>query len=170
MGNALIPWQWYSSIYQLDLAALADRGITLLLADLDNTLIPYGESLPNQRLVEWEAQLRRHGIQLFILSNSRKPNRVGRFAQALGVPFQGHSGKPRRGGYLRAMEKMGRTRAETAMIGDQIFTDIWGGNRAGVSTLLVDPIALDNPFRTLRYWVETPFRGRASRGETCHES
>ncbi len=170
MRNTLVPCERYASIYEIDPAVLATRGITLLLADLDNTLIPYGEGLPDQRLAEWEAQLRRHGIQLFILSNSRKPNRVGRFAQALGVPFQGHSGKPRRGGFLRAMEKMGRTPRETAMMGDQIFTDIWGGNRAGVATLLVDPIALDNPFRTLRYWVETPFRGRAARGEKCHES
>lgn len=170
MGKGLVPSKWYRSIYEIDLDRLAQEGITLLLADLDNTLIPYGEKLPGEAVRQWEAELRRRGIRLFILSNSRKPNRAGTFAQALGVPFQGRSGKPRRGGFDRAMERMGAAPDQTAIVGDQIFTDIWGGNRAGVTTLLVDPIARDNLFRRLRYWVETPFRCRADRGAGCHES
>ena len=99
------------------------------------------------------------GIALFILSNSRKPGRAQNFAQALGVPFQGRSGKPRRRGYLQAMERMGCTPAQTAMVGDQIFTDTLGANNAGVTPLLVEPIQLaGNPGRYLRYAAETPFR------------
>ena len=103
--------------------------------------------------------LEREGIQLFILSNSRKPGRAQQYAEALGVPFQGHSGKPKKAGYLRAMERMGREPRETVMVGDQIFTDILGANNAGVVPLLVEPIRLaGNPGRYLRYAVETPFR------------
>ena len=99
------------------------------------------------------------GIALFILSNSRKPGRAQNFAQALGVPFQGRSGKPRRRGYLQAMERMGCTPAQTVMVGDQIFTDTLGANNAGVTPLLVEPIQLaGNPGRYLRYAAETPFR------------
>ena len=80
-------------------------------------------------------------------------------AQQLGVPYQGRSGKPRRGGYLQAMARMGCTPEQTAMVGDQIFTDVLGACRAGVVPLLVEPIRLaGNPGRYLRYAVETPFR------------
>ena len=59
---------------------------------------------------------------------------------------------------------IGFTPEQTAIVGDQIFTDILGGNRAGVTTLLVQPIRLaGNPGRYLRYWVETPFRLLARR-------
>ena len=111
------------------------------------------------QLTAWRDALAAQGIALFILSNSRKPGRAQNFAQALGVPFQGRSGKPRRRGYLQAMERMGCTPAQTVMVGDQIFTDTLGANNAGVTPLLVEPIQLaGNPGRYLRYAAETPFR------------
>ena len=142
-----IPRGVYPGFSALDPEALAARGIRLVLADLDNTLVPYRVAQPSP------------GIALFILSNSRKPGRAQNFAQALGVPFQGRSGKPRRRGYLQAMERMGCTPAQTVMVGDQIFTDTLGANNAGVTPLLVEPIQLaGNPGRYLRYAAETPFR------------
>ena len=84
--------------------------------------------------------------------------------KALGIDFVGHAGKPKRGGYRKAMERTGRIPAQTAIVGDQIFTDILGGKRAGITTLLVRPIRLaGNPGRYIRYWVETPFRLVAQR-------
>ena len=119
----------------------------------------YKVPTPNEDVVAWKQALEAEGIQLFTLSNSRKPGRAQRFAEALGVPFQGHSGKPKKKGYLRAMERMGAKPEETIMVGDQIFTDILGGNNAGVTPLLVQPIRLaGNPGRYVRYAVETPFR------------
>ena len=102
-------------------------------------------------------------MTLFLLSNSRKPGRAARFAQALGIPYEGHAGKPKGGGFRRAMARMGAQPAQTAIVGDQIFTDVWGGNRAGVLTLMVKPIARDTLFRKGRYLVETPFRRRGER-------
>jgi hypothetical protein len=61
---------------------------------------------------------------------------------------------------------MGATPQETAIVGDQIFTDVWGGNNAGVLTLLVKPIQFGNIFRALRYLGETPFRLMAKKGES----
>jgi len=139
--------------------ALAERGIKLVLADLDNTLAPYKVEQPPAETVAWKQALEANGIQLFLLSNSRKPGRAQRFAQKLGIPYQGHSGKPKRAGYLRAMERMGASPEQTVMVGDQIFTDTLGANHAGVTPLLVEPIRLaGNPGRYLRYAVETPFR------------
>ena len=154
-----IPRGVYPSVTRLDPRALAAKGIRLVLADLDNTLAPYKIPLPSAEVAAWKQELEGAGIRLFLLSNSRRPDRVRNFAQALGVPYQGRSGKPMRTGYLLAMERMGCTPGETAMVGDQIFTDILGANRAGVVPLLVEPIRLaGNPGRYLRYAVETPFR------------
>lgn len=147
------------SIFDIDAAALARHGVRLLLADLDNTLVPYGVPEPTEQVREWTGQLQEHGITLFILSNNRNPLRASRFAKALNVPFIGHAGKPKPGSFIQAMEQMGCTAEQTAIVGDQIFTDILGGRNAGVLTLLVEPIRLaGNPGRYLRYAVEWPFR------------
>ena len=130
-----------------------------MLADLDNTLAPYGVPEPDAGILAWTAGLHKAGIELFLLSNSRKPTRASHFAKSLGIPYQGHSGKPKRAGYFRAMERMHCKPEETVMVGDQIFTDTLGANRAGVVPLLIKPIRLaGNPGRYIRFAAETPFR------------
>ncbi len=159
MSFSPIPRGVYPSVTAIDPEALARRGVRLVLADLDNTLVPYKVTEPPAEVVAWKEALEEQGIQLFLLSNSRKPGRAQRFAEKLGIPYQGHSGKPRKVGYLRAMERMGCTPRETVMVGDQIFTDTLGANNAGVTPLLVEPIRLaGNPGRYIRYALETPFR------------
>ena len=166
MSFSLIPRGVYSAVTHISPKALAEKGVRLVLADLDNTLVPYGVAEPNHQVRAWKAALEAAGITLFILSNSRRPGRAQRFAQALGVPYEGHAGKPKRGGFQRAMARMGVTPEETAIVGDQIFTDTWGGNNAGVLTLLVHPIRFGTVFRFLRFALETPFRAGAQKGET----
>ena len=159
MSFSPIPRGVYPSVTDIDPKALAQKGIRLVLADLDNTLVPYKVTEPPAAVVAWKQALEERGIQLFLLSNSRKPGRAQRFAEKLGIPCQGPSGKPKKVGYLRAMERMGCTPRETVMVGDQIFTDTLGANNAGVTPLLVEPIRLaGNPGRYIRYAVETPFR------------
>ena len=159
MAFSLIPRGVYPSVSALDPDALAAKGVQLVLADLDNTLVPYKVLRPAPEVLAWRDALSARGIRLFLLSNSRRPDRVSALAKALDVPFQGRSGKPRRRGYLRAMERMGVQAGRTVMVGDQIFTDVLGANRAGVTPLLVLPIRLaGNPGRYLRFWAETPFR------------
>ncbi|MBQ8389630.1 MAG: YqeG family HAD IIIA-type phosphatase [Oscillibacter sp.] len=159
MPFSLIPQGVYPAVKDLKPEVLAAKGVRLVLADLDNTLVPYKVPEPTPEIVAWKEDLERAGIQLFLLSNSRKPNRARHFAEALGIPFQGHSGKPKRGGYLKALERMGCRPEETVMVGDQIFTDILGANRSGIVPLLVEPIRLaGNPGRYIRYAIETPFR------------
>lgn len=154
------------SIYDITGAALRRRGIKLLLADLDNTLVPYGVPLPDQRLKDWRDALAAHGVTLFVLSNNRRESRPRIFSEGLEVPYIGHAGKPKTPSFFKAMEQQGVTPAETAIVGDQIFTDVLGGNRAGVTTILVEPIRLaGNPGRYLRYAVELPFRALSKGGE-----
>ena len=164
MALSPIPRGVYPSVTSLRPEALAARGVRLVLADLDNTLVAYRVTQPPEEIIAWKEQLEAAGIRLFLLSNSRKPGRAQSFAEKLGIPYQGHSGKPRRAGYLRAMERMGCTPEETVMVGDQIFTDTLGANNAGVTPLLVEPIRLaGNPARYVRYAIETPFRLRGKR-------
>ena len=164
MSFSLIPGGVCPSVTALDPAALEKRGIRLVLADLDNTLAPYKALAPAPEVMAWKEALQAHGIALFLLSNSRKPTRVSTFAKAMNIPYQGRSGKPRRAGYVQAMERMGCRPEETLMVGDQIFTDTLGGNLAGVTPVLVEPIRLaGNPFRYVRYALETPFRALGKR-------
>ena len=145
-----IPRGVYPSVTSLDPKKLKEKGITL---------VPYKVLEPSPEVAAWMAALKEEGIDLFLLSNSRKPGRAQKFAQQVGIPYQGHSGKPKKAGYLKAMERMGRTPQETVMVGDQIFTDTLGANRAGVTPLLIQPIRLaGNPGRYIRYAAETPFR------------
>ena len=164
MPFSLIPRGVYDRVTDISPQKLAEKGIKLVLADLDNTLVPYQVSEPTAELFAWKQALNEAGITLFILSNSRKPTRPGDFARKLGIDFIGHAGKPKRKGYLCAMERVGVTPEQTVMVGDQIFTDTWGGHNAGVAPLLVKPIRLaGNPGRYLRYAGETPFRLLGSR-------
>ena len=147
------------SIFDLTGEGLRAKGITLLLADLDNTLVPYGVPLPTEEVRAWNRELAAQGVTLFVLSNNRHADRPRVFCEALDIPFIGHAGKPKTGSFFLAMERMGVTKEQTAIVGDQIFTDILGGRRAGVTTILVEPIRLaGNPGRYLRYAAELPFR------------
>ena len=159
MALSPIPRGVYPSITDISPQMLARKGIRLVLADLDNTLVAYRVTEPPAELMAWKQALEAAGIRLFLLSNSRKPGRAKNFAEKLGIPYQGRSGKPKRAGYLRAMERMGARPQETVMVGDQIFTDTLGANNAGAVPLLVEPIRLaGNPGRYVRYAAEAPFR------------
>ncbi|MBP1736726.1 MAG: Hydrolase, subfamily [Oscillospiraceae bacterium] len=159
MAFSIIPDEVCDSIFNIDLHKLKREGITLLLADLDNTLIPYSESEWNESLMDWEKQLRENGISLFVLSNSRKSERVPGFCRTAGIPYLSHAGKPRRVGFWKAMEQMGAGPSQTIMVGDQLFTDCLGAKNAGIPVILVKPIRFGNPLRAIRYAVELPFRG-----------
>ncbi len=156
---SLIPTRVIDSIYDLDPKALRAAGITLVLADLDNTLTPYEVDLPTPALRQWKAALEEQGVALFVVSNSRKSRRCPDFCDALGIGYVRHAGKPGTKGFSEALAQTGRTPAQALMVGDQIFTDVWGANRAGILSVLVKPMAWGrNPGRLLRYAVETPFR------------
>lgn len=161
MSFSLIPTHVCGSIYDIDYAGLAARGVKLVLTDLDNTLIPYSQGEPTAELRAWVAELQALGLTVFVLSNSRKSRRCPEFCEKLGVPYLKHAGKPGAKGYRAAMERMGASPAQTIMLGDQLYTDGLGANNAGVEVFLVKPIEFGNPFRVLRYAAELPFRAMA---------
>lgn len=170
MGCPLIPDHVFGSIYELSPEVLQSTGIRLVLCDLDNTLAPYEAAAPSPALVAWKEELERSGVTLFVVSNSRKGRRCPDFCAALGVPYVRHAGKPGVKGFRAALEQTGISAGHALMVGDQIFTDILGANRAGIRSLLVRPMAWGkNPLRRVRYALETPFR-RASRNLPLEKS
>lgn len=136
---------------------MKEKGLKLLLLDLDNTISPYGEAEPSPEIMRWVGKMRESGITLFIVSNTKKP-RAGIFAEKMGIPYIMYAKKPSRRGLREAMRIIGCSEQETALAGDQTFTDVLAANRANVTSIMVEPIKLSNAFLTLRYWIEKPFR------------
>ncbi len=133
---------------------LKKYNITHLILDVDNTLSTHHGQVLTDGLPEWLENMKNSGISLLILSNS-KEQRVKPFAEKISLDYLSLGLKPLPFGYLRALKKLGSKRKSTAIVGDQIFTDVLGGNLVGVKTLLLTPIKLEATagFRFKR-WVE----------------
>lgn len=140
MLRALAPTWFVESIYDLDLDRLWQRGIRGIITDLDNTLIGWNVPQPDERLLDWTRRVQERGFKVCIASNNGQL-RVEAFARHLDVPCLSKAGKPRRRGLRAAMEMLGTAPQTTALLGDQVFTDMLGGNRLGLTTILVRPIA-----------------------------
>lgn len=152
-----IPDMLLNSIYELKPEALSQLNIRLLLMDLDNTLDRYHASGPAIPLRNWIDALNRAGIEPFIYSNSRG-HRAARFAAALGIGYINKARKPETKRLFSLLREKGVAPENTAIIGDQIYTDILCGKRAGLVTIAIRPIDLSNPFHYVRYTAELPFR------------
>jgi len=134
----LRPASKVPSVYDIDLAALRARGIRGMILDLDNTIVPWGAREAGPALPVWIADVRQAGLRLCIVSNNMG-RRVTGLATSLGLPLVTGALKPRRKALRRALSVMGTTPDATALVGDQLFTDILGGNRLGLHTILVRP-------------------------------
>lgn len=140
----LYPDIYIGSITQITASMLSEMGMEAVVLDVDNTLVPHNDPEPTKEVWEFLSDMKEGGIKLCVVSNNRK-ERVEPFCKKLGIEyFVWDALKPRAYGYLKAAERMGIKPENTAAIGDQIFTDIWGGNRAGCLTILVEPIKLGN--------------------------
>jgi len=161
MPFSLIPNRVMDCYQDLTVEYLQSRGVCLLLSDLDFTLAPKSVRRPDPALREWIAGLREADIQFMIVSNNRSGSRVTEFCADLGIPYQGHAGKPSTRGLKAAMERAGVGKDHTAMLGDKLLTDMLAANRAGVLALMVEPLggavttwqkvlhALQEPFKAV---------------------
>lgn len=122
---------------------LIENGIKALILDVDNTLSTHhGQQLTNG-LEEWISLMQQKNIKLTVLSNS-KEKRVEPFAKKIGLDYISLGLKPLPFGYLRAIKKLNVKKSEAAIVGDQIFTDVLGGNLIGLKTILLTPILPEN--------------------------
>jgi len=136
----LTPDLYVKSVFHINLEELYQKGVRAIITDLDNTLVAWDDPLPNERLLGWLKGVQSRGFSVYIVSNNSS-DRVEKFAEAFGVPAISKAIKPRRKAFRIACDSMGVTPNQTAVVGDQIFTDVLGGNRLGVYTILVVPVS-----------------------------
>ncbi|MCR4808087.1 MAG: YqeG family HAD IIIA-type phosphatase [Lachnospiraceae bacterium] len=138
MFKNLYPRECADSVYTIDYETLYREGYRGLIYDIDNTLVPDNAPAdkPSAHLI---GRLKGMGFSCLILSNNDL-ERVRSFSDAVGAEYIYKAAKPSVRGYEEAMEKLGTDRNTTLFIGDQLFTDIWGANRAGIRNILVRPI------------------------------
>ncbi|MDI6891848.1 MAG: YqeG family HAD IIIA-type phosphatase [Actinomycetota bacterium] len=141
------PDGYHDSIFDVDMEELKRGGITGLVVDLDNTLVPRYEREAPEQVHKWLEGVIERGFKVCIVSNNWA-GRVKTIADELGLSLVAPAGKPRSGAFVQAMEILGTSRSQTAVIGDQLFTDILGGNLAGLVTILVVPISPREPLHT----------------------
>ncbi|MFI3252453.1 MAG: YqeG family HAD IIIA-type phosphatase [bacterium] len=133
------PHEYVQSIYDVDYNKLYAEGFRLILTDLDNTLISYKESVPNEKLFEWKKQMEEIGFKIIVVSNSGKA-RVKHFSDLFGVEYVSSATKPLKRGYKKGLKKTEFKKEEVIFFGDQLMTDIYGANRFGVAGILVQAI------------------------------
>jgi len=140
--NLLTPHKEYPTVFDIDYEGLWEKGIRGLIFDLDNTLCPWHSRSLGTRAGELLDRLRERGFKLCILSNGNLDKR-GKILEELGqweIPVIYPAHKPLPFGFRRALKRLGLEPAETAVIGDQLLTDVLGGNLVGTYTILVKPL------------------------------
>ena len=159
MSFSLVPDRLFDCYAEITPEYLKGQGITLLLSDLDFTLAAKSTRRPDQELRDWIRTLADAGIGFMIVSNNRSGARVTEFCADLGVPYQGHAGKPSTRGLNAAMQRAGTGKEHTAMLGDKLLTDMLAANRAGVLALMVEPVGgAVTTWQKVLHGLQAPFK------------
>ncbi len=140
MLKLLVPCLTVNTLYDINLSELKQRGIHGLILDLDNTIIPWNSPAICPEVLAWLQDLPCQGFQVCLVSNNGE-RRVKQIAGQCGMPFIARALKPSRHGFSQAANVMGLAAAAIAVVGDQLFTDVLGGNRQGMFTIRVRPLA-----------------------------
>ncbi|SEK29837.1 hypothetical protein SAMN04488700_2268 [Carnobacterium iners] len=147
MLNIFKPTWMIDAIYHLTPEQLKKQHIKAVLTDLDNTLIAWNNPDGTQELIEWIQVMKDAGIPVIVLSNNSAP-RVKKVAQILDLEYVSRAIKPTVIGFKKAEAKLNLPKEDILMVGDQIMTDIWGANLAGIRTVLVKPIIDSDAWNT----------------------
>ncbi|WP_462405590.1 YqeG family HAD IIIA-type phosphatase [Gracilibacillus sp. Marseille-QA3620] len=147
MLKSFLPAQHVKSIYEINPQDLKNKGIKGIITDLDNTLVEWDRPLATPELITWFEEMKRNDIKVTIVSNNKEV-RVKAFADPLNIPFIFRARKPMTKAFKHAVELMGIQKEQAVVIGDQLLTDVFGGNRSGFHTILVVPVAQTDGWAT----------------------
>ena len=135
----LYPKLYLKKVQDITIEMLIKNKIKLLILDVDNTLIDYYKNI-TEEVINWTKEMKGQGIKLYILSNTNDKKKAEEVAKKIDVKYKHFGMKPLKKGF-KYIEKQTNIKPENiAVVGDQIFTDILGGNRCKMYTILVDPI------------------------------
>ena len=140
MLEILKPKIYVNSVYNIDLKKLKKtKKMKGIIVDLDNTLVAWGQKEISQKIIDWVKEAKRLGFKICIVSNTNS-KRVAEFAKIFNIPYHSKYFKPFSIAFNNGLKILDTKKSETVVIGDQIFTDIWGGNKLKLLTILVVPI------------------------------
>jgi len=142
-----IPDMYQKSIYHIDYDKLQENGVKCLLFDLDNTCVPFKDKEPNKKLIDLFDTLKDMDFKVIIFSNATK-KRISPFKKVLNVDCLARAGKPNKKSFLKILKLFDYDLNEVAIIGDQLYKDILGGNKVGIKTILVNPMSKDDMILT----------------------
>lgn len=140
MLKQFLPNQHVKSILDIDPKELQEKGIKGIITDLDNTLVEWDRPQATPRVIKWFEEIKNHQIKVTIVSNNNE-TRVKAFSDPLNISFIYRAKKPLAHAFHKAAKQMNVKKEETVVIGDQLLTDVLGGNRGGFHTILVVPVA-----------------------------
>lgn len=132
-------WVLTTTLAQMPLQDLLDRGIRALVLDVDRTLLPRRQSEMPLVMESWLRQAK-DNLRLHLFSNNPSRRRIGAVAQRLDLPYTTSAGKPRRSALRRVLADLALPPEQVALAGDRLFTDVLVGNRLGLFTVLVKPL------------------------------
>lgn len=138
MLEGFYPKEYRNSTYEINFEDFYEKGFRGIIFDIDNTLVPHGMPA-DERAIALMKRLKKIGYRVTMLSNNKEP-RVKMFCDAVDAPYIFNAGKPNPQNYRKAFVEMGTNEKNTLFVGDQIFTDVWGANKAGLHSILVRPI------------------------------
>lgn len=139
MLTLFLPNDYVKSVFDIKPKKLKELGIKGIITDLDNTLVAWDVETATPEVIEWFQQMDENNIKVTIISNNNE-ERVRIFSEPLGRKYVPSARKPFRRSFLKGAKKMNLAKEEVAVVGDQLLTDILGGNLAGLHTILVAPI------------------------------
>jgi hypothetical protein len=144
----------FNSISDINADFFSENNINFAVLDIDNTLVSYKTQKADSRAKSFLDMLTKSGIKYAFVSNNHR-KRVELFASDFGAHFVSSALKPFALGVKYAMKKMGADKEETVLIGDQVFTDVYAGKRAGIKTIMVNPIDVkETPFFGFKRYFE----------------
>lgn len=156
VNKLLSPDLTVSRLADIDVAALLERGIRALLLDLDNTIVPYNVTSISPENEAWLKGAQQLGMSLCLVSNAEH-ERLHATVGHLSLPFVGQARKPSRVGFRKGMKIVDTAPHETAIVGDQIFTDVLGGRRSGLFTIFISHVG-GGAVRSREQWWMRPVR------------
>ena len=156
MSFCLIPDVILKRLTELTPELLSARGISFLMMDFDNPIVPYTTDVPTEPMRAWLEQMKSSNIRLCVVSNSKRP-RVVTFCKAYGLDCITHAKKPFSRGIRACLARFSLEPARCALVGDQIYTDVLGANCAGVQSILISAIHNHTIWLKLRHVAELPF-------------
>ncbi|MDQ0224791.1 hypothetical protein CHH83_21985 [Bacillus sp. 7586-K] len=147
MLRLFLPGEYVKSIFHISPKKLKEQGIKGIITDLDNTLVEWDRPNATPQLIEWFKEVKENGMDITIVSNNNE-KRVKDFSDPLDIKFIYKARKPMGKAFLKAIKGMNLKKEEVVVIGDQLLTDVLGGNRNGFQTILVVPVASTDGFFT----------------------